>query len=247
MATRSTTPYSLKFNAGIKASDRNIVERATVQAGQDFWDDRTKHLYQFGRRDVRHAEIVLPRQFAGNERMRWTQHRSLLWNLAEYAEQKPNERVARGYTAELPHSLMHRERQTLVQAFAHTLANRFGSAVDVSLHDAHSQDGNPHAHFLMTARALTLEGFGPISSQGTRQELGELNQRWLGHMVLAMHSAYLQDRNVRIESAQMANHARPRLAAQGQAVLHAQQPSRTGPATTVAPKPHAGRQDDYSR
>jgi hypothetical protein len=183
--------FALRMHAGARAPARDLAQFAMLQAGQDLRDERTLRAYQFGERDVKNAGIFLPSNLAGDARMGWARHRSLLWNLAEYAESGKNARVARGYTADLPSSLAPARRANATRDFAQKLANRFGAAVDFAVHGAHSQESNPHAHFLMTARELTPAGFGRVSSHGTRQETNEVSRMWLEELTRSVGTLHI--------------------------------------------------------
>jgi hypothetical protein len=88
-----------------------------------------------------HAEIVLPaaqRALAGH----WALDQDVLWNAAELTELAVSRRTAREYDVALPHELDAEGRIALAQAFAVFLADRYGCAVDTTVH-APSAQGDP--------------------------------------------------------------------------------------------------------
>jgi len=58
---------------------------------------------------------------------------------AETAEKRRDARVAREYEVALPHELTPAQRVELVRAFAGELANRYGVAVNFTLHRPHRE------------------------------------------------------------------------------------------------------------
>ena len=156
------------FHFNIKAVQRSRGETATgaaaYRAGEAIRDERTGKLHNHSRRqDVRHKEIILPAQFDGAS-MEWARDRVQLWNQAEAAEKRRDSRVAREYEGALPPELTPEQRLALARSFAHELANRYGVAVDLAIHDpkpgGRGASTNFHAHFLTTTREVTATGLG---------------------------------------------------------------------------------------
>jgi ATP-dependent exoDNAse (exonuclease V) alpha subunit len=117
------------------------------------------------KRGVDHREIVLPTAVAWRD-INWARAREELWNAAERAKNRTNSRVAREYEIALPHELGRSERLELVRSFAHELANRYGVAVDFSIHKPHRKGDtrNHHAHVLTTMRVIEVTGLGTKST-----------------------------------------------------------------------------------
>lgn len=124
-----------------------------------------------------HAEIVLPaaqRALAGH----WALERDALWNAAELSELAVNRRTAREYDIALPHELDAEGRIALAQAFAVFLADRYGCAVDTTVHAPSAQGDarNHHASLLSTTREVKPTGLGAKTvlelPNSTRRELG---------------------------------------------------------------------------
>lgn len=135
---------------------------AAYRAGESIRDERTGHLHNHSRRkDVRHAEIFLPSS-VGGATMAWARNRTSLWNTAEAAEKRRDARVAREYEVALPPELSPDQRLTLARSFSRELADRYGVAVDLAIHDP-KPGGDPrnfHAHLLTTTREVTPTGLG---------------------------------------------------------------------------------------
>jgi hypothetical protein len=184
---------------------------AAYRSGERIRDERTGRTYDHtDRRDVMHKEILLPARFAGSD-MSWANDRSTLWNAAEIAERRSNARVAREYMIALPAELTHPQRVDVVRGFAKELAERFGFAVDATIHAPRNFRGsdprNFHAHLLATTREVLREGLGrktaleqsdnnrrELGLGGTREELFYVRRRWAEAANAALESAHVAAR-----------------------------------------------------
>jgi ATP-dependent exoDNAse (exonuclease V) alpha subunit len=154
------------FRIDIKSIKRSAGQRATAaaayRAGERIRDERTGKMYNHSsRQDVTHTEIFLPSQF-GDSPMQWARDRASLWNAAEAAEKRQDSRVAREFQVALPSELTAPQRLALARSFARELSDRYGTAVDLAIHDPKA-DGDPrhfHAHLLTTTREVTPTGLG---------------------------------------------------------------------------------------
>ena len=148
---------SIKRSAG-----RQATAAAAYCAGERIRDERTGTVHNHLRRkDVTHTEIFLPSRF-GESPMEWARDRASLWNTAEAAEKRRDSRVAREFRVALPSELSATQRLALARSFARELSDRYGTAVDLAIHDP-KPDGDPrnfHAHLLTTTREVTPTGLG---------------------------------------------------------------------------------------
>jgi ATP-dependent exoDNAse (exonuclease V) alpha subunit len=91
-----------------------------------------------------------------------------------------NARVAREYLVALPVELSPQERTDLVRGFSQELSDRYGFAVDFSIHAPRDFPGsdprNFHAHLLTTTREVTTSGLG----MKTTLDMNDGNRRTLG-------------------------------------------------------------------
>jgi hypothetical protein len=145
---------------------RSATAAAAYRAGELVHDVTSDQVFDYSRkRGVEHSEIVLPSSAAKAD-INWARDRQALWNAAEIAEKRKDARVAREYEVALPHELKPAQRVALVREFSMELANRFGVAVDFSIHLPHrsGDDRNHHAHILTTTREVTATGLGNKSS-----------------------------------------------------------------------------------
>jgi ATP-dependent exoDNAse (exonuclease V) alpha subunit len=122
-----------------------------------------------------------------------------------------NSRVAREYLVALPAELQPEQRLDLVRGFSRELTDRYGFALDLTVHAPRDYPGsdprNFHAHLLATTREVTAEGLGAKTSlelgDSRRQELGlppavhELlfvRERWAAATNAALREAHIEAR-----------------------------------------------------
>jgi len=153
--------FRLQISSVTRSSGRRATSAAAYRAGERLRDERSGEIQNYSRRaDVRHAEIFLPTQVAATAA--WAADRERLWNTAERVEKRHNARVAREFQVSLPAELDGTQRIRLARAFAGEIAERYGVAVDLAVHDPRP-GGDPrnfHAHLLATTRELTPTGLG---------------------------------------------------------------------------------------
>ena len=155
--------YHLSVKPISRAGGSYATAAAAYRSGELVHDLTSDEVFDYTRkRGVEHSEIVLPTAAARAD-INWARDRQALWNAAEIAEVRKDARVAREYEVALPHELNRSQRVELVRAFAGELANRYGVAVDFSIHLPHrsGDDRNHHAHIMTTTREVTATGLGP--------------------------------------------------------------------------------------
>lgn len=185
--------FFLQISSLSRAAGRRATAAAAYRAGERVRDERSGELHNYSRRrDVLHAEIFLPGQYA-QAPMAWARSRERLWNTAEHAEKRHNARVAREIQVNLPAELAPLERIQLARAFAAEMAERYKVAVDLAVHEPRPE-GDPrnfHAHLLLTTREVTPAGLGAKAGLDMaprerrqhvladhRQEFTNVRERW---------------------------------------------------------------------
>lgn len=170
--------YHLSVKPVSRGAGRSATAAAAYRAAELVADARTGEVFDYTRkRGVEHAEIVLPTAVAKRD-INWARDRQRLWNAAEAAEKRKDARVAREVEVALPHELGKAERLALTRAFAQTLADRYGCAVDFAVHAPHraGDTRNHHAHLLATTRQIEAVGLGAK----TTIELKDVDRARLG-------------------------------------------------------------------
>lgn len=172
--------YFLQLKTFGRSGGSSAVSAAAYRSGERIRDERAGRTYDHtGRRDVMHKEVLVPGGVAGSG-LDWVQDRSVLWNLAEHAESRRNARVAREYLVALPVELPDGARVQLARDFAQGLTDRYGFALDLTVHAPRDFPGsdprNFHAHLLATTREVTPGGLGAKTAlelnDGKRHGLG---------------------------------------------------------------------------
>lgn len=82
--------------------------------------------------------------------------RQILWNAVEKAEGQWNAQLARGIIMALPNEIPKAEYEALVRDYCRDQFVSRGMIADYAIHD--KGDGNPHAHILLTMRAMDENG-----------------------------------------------------------------------------------------
>jgi len=125
--------YRLQISSIARGDGHSSVGAAAYRAGEKLRDDRTDEVHNHSRRkDVRHSEIMLPRELAA-ENMEWARNRASLWNSVENAETRKNARVAREIQVNLPHELAPERRLELARNFSQEVADHYKVAVDLAV------------------------------------------------------------------------------------------------------------------
>lgn len=212
--------YHLSMKPITRSSGRSAVAASAYRAGECLTNERDGLTHDYTRKSgIEHAEIVLPKGSTAE----WARDRSALWNAAEGAEKRSDARVAREFEIALPHELTPEERLEATRAFAQSLADRYGTAVDFAIHSPNGETDirNHHAHLMMTVRGLTGTGLGEKTSlerenawllsrnlPTSMMQLKEIRRDWegianealaqAGHDIRIDHRSH-QDRGLEIE------------------------------------------------
>lgn len=148
-----------------RSSGRSAVAAIAYRAAEKITNERDGLTHDYrNKQGVEHSEIVLPKPGAGTMGVDadWAKDRSSLWNAVEKREVRKDARVAREFILALPHELSAERRLELTREFAQELADRYGAAVDFSIHQPHAMGDvrNHHAHVMMTTRQVSNDGLG---------------------------------------------------------------------------------------
>lgn len=131
-----------------RGQGRSAVGAAAYRSGEKLYNeyDGIEHDYT-KKGGVVYSEIMLcenaPKEY---------QDRQTLWNAVEQIEKSSKAQLAREYEVALPVELSREEQIKLVRDFAKENFVYNGMCVDFSIHD--KEDGNPHAHIMLTTRPI---------------------------------------------------------------------------------------------
>jgi len=142
--------YHLHNKIISRADGRSSVGAAAYRAGECLTNERDGRVHDYTRKgNVEHSEILTP-----DNAPEWTKNRGTLWNEVEKIEKNIDAQLCRELEMALPAELTLEQQKELVRDFAKELVDQ-GAIIDASFH---YPPGNPHAHLLMTMRALDKDG-----------------------------------------------------------------------------------------
>ena len=135
-----------------RSKRQSAVAAAAYQSGEKLfceYDQQVKHYPE--KRGIVHNEILLPanapRSYAD---------RNTLWNAAEAVEKQWNSQLARRWVLTIPREIPPDQYAVLVRDYCREFFVSKGMIADYAIHD--KGDGNPHAHILLTMRAMDETG-----------------------------------------------------------------------------------------
>jgi ATP-dependent exoDNAse (exonuclease V) alpha subunit len=152
-----------------RSTGRSSVAAAAYRSGQKLYNthDGLTHDYRH-RNDVVHAEILLPENAPRDYRSR-----SALWNAVEQSEKRVDAQTAREVELALPVELDRSAQIALIREYVQMNFVGLGMCADFAIHAGHRhrrdsadeadraiKPDNPHAHIMLTTRAVTPYGFG---------------------------------------------------------------------------------------
>ena len=137
-----------------RSQQQSAVAAAAYQSGEKLfcgYDQEVKHYPE--KRGIVHNEILLPanapRSYAD---------RNTLWNAAEAVEKQWNSQLARRWVLTIPREIPPDQYAVLVREFCEQQFVSKGMIVDFAIHDPYPPGHNPHAHVLLTMRAMDEHG-----------------------------------------------------------------------------------------
>ena len=135
-----------------RSQGQSAVAGAAYQSGERLfseYDQKTKFYNK--KKELVHAEIMLPSHappgFAD---------RATLWNAVEAVENQWNSQLARRIVQAFPVEVPKEQYFSMIKEFCQEQFVSKGMIADFAIHD--KGDGNPHAHILLTLRAMDEHG-----------------------------------------------------------------------------------------
>ena len=155
-----------------RSKGRSAVAAAAYRSASHLHDYRQDLTFDYAAKpDVVHSEILAPQ-----EAPEWVHDRELLWNTVEASEKRCDSQVAREVEFALPEELTKSEAIALAREFVNREFVVGGMVADFNVH---WDQGNPHAHVMLTMRELTANGFGLKATEWNRRELlAEWREHW---------------------------------------------------------------------
>ncbi len=144
--------YRIKISTRSKSPP--TTAQAAYQSGERLYDERTHRTKSYDdKRGVIFTEIMLPdnapREYAD---------RNTLWNAVEKAETNWNAQMARRFEIALPKELPIETGLEMIREHCREQFVSQGMIADIAIHDPDPPGHNPHAHVMLTMRAMDEQG-----------------------------------------------------------------------------------------
>jgi MobA/MobL family len=136
----------------------SAVASAAYRAASRLHDERLDRSHDFsGKRGVVHSEVMLPE----NAPEAWSD-RERLWNDVEAFEVRKDAQLAREVEFAIPREMTQAQGIELARDFVRAEFVGLGMIADLNVHWDMAEDGSPkpHAHVMLTMRAVDENGFG---------------------------------------------------------------------------------------
>jgi Ti-type conjugative transfer relaxase TraA len=169
--------YHLHVKVIGRKSGSSAVASAAYRSGSRLRDERLDRSHDFsGKRGVVYSEVMLPE----NAPEAWGD-RERLWNDVEAFEVRKDAQLAREVEFAIPREMSEAQGIELARDFARGEFVDRGMIADLNVHWDMAEDGSPkpHAHVMLTMRAVDEDGFGPKVRDWNRTEMVERwRERW---------------------------------------------------------------------
>jgi Ti-type conjugative transfer relaxase TraA len=169
--------YHLHVKVIGRKAGQSAVASAAYRSGSRLRDERLDRSHDFSaKRGVVHSEVILPEHAP----RAWSD-RERLWNDVEAFEVRKDAQLAREVEFAIPRELTQAQGIELARDFVQAEFVGLGMIADLNVHWDVGEDGlaKPHAHVMLTMRAVNDNGFGPKVRDWNRTEMVEhWRERW---------------------------------------------------------------------
>jgi Ti-type conjugative transfer relaxase TraA len=169
--------YHLHVKVIGRKSGSSAVASAAYRSASRLHDERLDRSHDFSaKRGVVHSEVMLPE----NAPQAWSD-RERLWNDVEAFEIRKDAQLAREVEFAIPREMSESDGIELARDFVRGEFVDRGMIADLNVHWDMAEDGmpKPHAHVMLTMRAVDENGFGPKVRDWNRTEMVERwRRRW---------------------------------------------------------------------
>ena len=141
-----------KITISKRSENKSAVAGAAYQSGERLFSEYDRKVKDYtGKKEVVHSEILLPQNAPEEYRDRAT-----LWNAVEKVENQWNSQLARRMVIAIPKEIPPDQHIKLIREYCQAQFVSKGMCADFAIHD--KGDGNPHAHVMLTMRAIGEDG-----------------------------------------------------------------------------------------
>ncbi|MER9295741.1 Ti-type conjugative transfer relaxase TraA [Mesorhizobium sp. M0621] len=169
--------YHLHVKVIGRKAGSSAVASAAYRSASRLRDNRIDRSHDFSaKRGVVHSEVMLPEKAPEAWR-----DRERLWNDVEAFEVRKDAQLAREVEFALPREMSEAQGIELARDFVQAEFVERGMIADLNVHWDMAEDGlpKPHAHVMLTMRAVNEDGFGQKVRDWNRTEMVERwRERW---------------------------------------------------------------------
>lgn len=169
--------YHLHVKVIGRKAGSSAVASAAYRSASRLCDERIDRVQDFSsKRGVVHSEVMLP----ANAPEAW-RDRERLWNDVEAFEVRKDAQLAREVEFALPRELSQAQGIELARDFVQVEFVGKGMVADLNVHWDRAEDGSPkpHAHVMLTMRAVDENGFGAkVRDWNATQMVERWRERW---------------------------------------------------------------------
>lgn len=144
--------FHCQFSIISRSQGKSSVGASAYRAGEKIYNERDGIEHDYTRKTgVVYNEILTP-----DNAPEWAKDRSKLWNEVEQIEKSKNSQLAREVNIALPKELNREQQIELLKGYVKENFTSKGMVADLAIHD--KEDGNPHAHVMLTVRPFNEDG-----------------------------------------------------------------------------------------
>ena len=137
-----------------RSKGKSSVGASAYRSGEKIYNERDGIEHDYRRK----KGVVFKEILAPENSPKWVKNRARLWNEVEKIEKRKDSQLAREINIALPIEFDRDKQIKLLREYVNESFVSMGMIADVVIHD--TDNGNPHAHIMLTMREITEDGFG---------------------------------------------------------------------------------------
>lgn len=137
-----------------RSKGKSSVGASAYRSGEKIYNERDGIEHDYSRK----KGVVFKEILAPENSPKWVKNRAKLWNEVEKIEKRKDSQLAREINIALPIEFDREKQIKLVREYVNENFVSMGMIADVVIHD--TDNGNPHAHIMLTMREIMEDGFG---------------------------------------------------------------------------------------
>ncbi len=180
--------YHTRIKMFSRSKGHSALAAAAYRAGLKLIDETTGDHHDYRRR----KGVLRTRCFAPDHAPTWAMDPQTLWQQVHFKEKRKDSQLAREFEIALPAELTDEQRCELAWDICRDLTNRYGFAIQASIHEPPVKDGlNWHLHALATTRRIRDDGLQDKTRELDGGASGKAEVEWIREMVAARTNQHL--------------------------------------------------------